>query len=683
VLYTFRSPFYATIQKNVYVKDNCQIDILQKMNVSSCETSKALEYDNTSDKSVCSCHVRSEVRNEDVSELHVGSQARPGAGSGGVMPILYCAKNMDHLLTDLPGDDAVSKTGRKQPISPVLTSHLENELCLGAQENKSESVSQGSAKLHVTGGRTSRNSASVAVDFQERKRIVKRKQSLDMFGAEEALHSDASSPKIKATKERKLHKTNSNCVNSTEKPETNSCEGSKNLKTSSLVSGSDSVNNRNMEEVEQNTDGWCNFSDWEELEEGVLSYYNDTMPYSQTVSTQFQKFVMTPSLPANNSSTLEKDLEYASFKHVERNTSGNIAETHVDVINHASLIKHLPRKGSHFRTVATNQKNCRLYAPRINPPSKNEILATLSEFCIPEYRHQEPFFGSVLDTGSKKEVGSSVLTITSLRDLQPFAGSLPDILDIDAWRRKWLQEFSCAHQGSLDSNSDLGLDNMKPALASHRDVVVTPCKVPPSVTEVKLWFLATQHSTGDKLKEDQVGDKVSSKKIMMPLSPGQESVSDVMSISPVTPGSLSFEQDERGNATAAHSTPQVTLAPNDVASPSYTPIRNCRQNRANMLLKRSRKGFKFNSQNQENVSFTLPLIREELEEAKVDTILEHGAASQNPVSSDSSKLLHFYDTGGPYKHEVREGRSEGTRAVEGVDPVNAVGLISSTQVFGK
>jgi hypothetical protein len=223
---------------------------------------------------------------------------------------------------------------------------------------------------------------------------------------------------------------------------------------------------------------------------------------------------------------------------------------------------------------------------------------------------------------------------------------------------------------------------MKPALASHREVVITPCKLPPSVTEVKLWSTAVRKLAVQELQENNVGDNVSRRNIMMPLSPGQESVSDDMSLSPVTPGSASFEHSVRGDVTTTHSTPQVTLDSNHLSSPSFTPICNSRQKSTKMLLKHSRKGFKLHSQNQENVSFMLPFIREEPEEAAVDTVLECGATKENPISSDNSQLPHFYDTSGPYKHQDSDGRSEDIRSVE-QEPENAVDLISRSQVYGK
>ncbi|XP_033611757.1 DNA polymerase zeta catalytic subunit isoform X3 [Cryptotermes secundus] len=682
-----RSLSLATEQNMVYNEENCQLDISHKLNISRSESSKSLESDNTSVKSMCSCPIRSEARKDDGSQLCACPQRRHGACNRGVnVPTLHCAENMEQLLAESSGG-TVSKTVRKQPKSPFLGSHIENGLYLSTQENDCKNISQGSVKVYANGERTSRNSASVIVDFPERKRIVKQRKILDMFVAEDDMSSKALSPRMTVKEgsflcegltEQKLH--NSNSLYITQMPEINSYERNETLKTSSLDSDSDGVRSRHTEKVEQHTEDWCNFNDEEELEEGILSYYNETISYSATASAEFEEFMVKPPVPANNSSKHEMNLECALFMRMEQNSLGNVAETH-NVINQTPLTEHLCRNESHFRIVTTAHKNFRVYIPRFNPPSKNEILASLSEFCIPEYRHQEPFVGNVLDIGNKIEVGSKVLKICSMSvcDLQPFAGSLQDILDIETWRRKLLQELSYTSQGSLDQSSDFGLDNMKPALASNREVVITPCKLPPSITEVNLWPKAAQKSNVQELQGNDVGDDVSSRRIMMPLSPGQESGSDDMSFLPVTPGSLRSEQNGRGNVTTTHSTPQVTLASAYLPSPSCTPIHNSSQNRTKMLLKRSRKGLKFDPQTQENVSFMLPSIREEPEEAAVDTILKCGAAKENPISSDSSELPHFYDNSGPYKHQDSDGRSEVIRSVEQVQPENAIDLISSSQ----
>jgi hypothetical protein len=291
------------------------------------------------------------------------------------------------------------------------------------------------------------------------------------------------------------------------------------------------------------------------------------------------------------------------------------------------------------------------------------------EFCIPEYKHQNPFVSNVCDTGRKKEVGNKVLKIysTSVCDLQPFVGRLLNNEGIETWRRKWLQELNCTFQRSSEHYSDLSLGNIKPALASHREVVITPCKLPPNVSEVKLWYETTRKLSSQNLRENDVKDKVCSRNIMIPLSPGQEPGSDDdMSLSPLTPKGFGFEESVQRSVAAVHSTPQITSPSNYLPSPSCTPIHNTRHKIAKMLLKHSKKGLKWDSPNQENVSSTLPFIREEQEETET----ANGAASESPTTSCSSALDPIGDPNVLYKHQDGEtlNVAEPAHLADTVDP---------------
>jgi hypothetical protein len=582
-----------------------------------------------------------------------------------------------------------NKILRKQYSSPILRNHPENKLEVGAGENDSENMSQDSTEVYASGTETIKSSGSVGIDFPERKKILKGRKSFDMFYTEDVVSSRASSPRNVVTEGGLLHddliesellKTDSENMDDTQTSETNSCERTESLKHSNLDCDFNTVCNRGAEKVQQPTEDWYNLND-EEDDEGIISFYNETILHSPAVS-QFEESLMKPYVPADNTSKHAGDLKCALLTHTKQNSPDLAAETHVKVVNQTPTIKQSSRKGSCFRIITTDNENHRLYTPRFNPPSKDEILASLSEFCIPEYRHQRPFVSNFLDTANKKEVGNKVLKIcsTSILDLQPFAASSLNTVDIETWRKKWLQEFSYTPQRSLDGNSGLDISNMKPALASHREVVITPCKLPPNVTEVKLWLEATQELTTQNLQENDVESKVS-RKIVMPLSPGQESASDDdMSLSPATPRSLSFEQSQKGSVATAHSTPQVTSTSHSLPSPSCTPIHNSKHKIAKLLLKRSRRGLKLDSPSQENRSSSLPFIREEPEETATDTGSECGAAKYTALTSGSSKLAPLHDTSGTYKQQDSNNSSKDLRAVEPVQPANTVNKQSTSEV---
>jgi hypothetical protein len=595
--------------------------------------------------------------------------------------------------TGLDIRDMISnKMLRKQCDSPILRNLPENEPEVGAGESDWENMSQNSTKVCLSRTETIKSSGSVGIDFPERKKIVKGRQSCDMFHTEDVASSRASSPRSIVTEGGLLHeylmeseppKANYENMDGTQTSETDSCEITGNPKTSSIDSDYNAVCNKSIKKVQQPAEDEYSFNDEEEedIDEGILSFYNVTMFHSPTVS-QFEESLMKPDVLADNSSKHAGDLKCALFRHTEQNSPDLAAETSVQTVNQTPTMEQSTRKGSYFSIITTDNESHRVYTPRFNPPSKDEILSSLSEFCIPEYRHQEPFVSNFLDTANKKEVGNKVVKIcsTSVLDLQPFVASSLNTVGIETWRKKWLQEFSYMSQRSLDGNSDLGISNMKPALASHREVVITPCKLPPNVTEVKLWLEGKQKLTAQNLREKDVESKVS-RKMVMPLSPGQESVSDDdISLSPGTPRRLSFERSQKGNAATAHSTPQVASISHRLPSPSCTPIHNSKHEIAKLLLKRSRKGLKLDSPSQENMSSTLPLIREEPEETAADIDLECGAAKYTASSGRSSELASPHDASGTYKQQDIDTISRELRTVKPLQPTNKVNLQSTTEV---
>jgi hypothetical protein len=698
MLCNFRFPSNAAKGKTVNRQEDCHLDLLSHSNISSFESSKDSVFENNASiKSACSFPLRSETKTYSVSQLHACLQTSGGAFSkcASALPTSVCTEtgSTEQVSGKWTGsairDTVSNKIARKQTKSLVLRNRPENEVVVGTRETGSENMSQGSTKVCASKTETSKISGSVGIDFPERKKIVKGRQSLDMFHTEDAVSSRSSSPSITVTERSLLDerlmkseppRTNSESSDGTQVSEANLCERTENLKNSNLVSDFSTVCSISAEEVQPTEDGYI--SNDEDDDEGIISFYNETIFHSPTVS-QSKEPLMKPSVPADNSSKHAGNLKCALFMHTEQNSSDHVAETHSNVVNRTPTITEQScRKKSYFRIATTGNENHRAYTPKYNPPSKDEILASLSEFCIPQHRHQEPFVSNFLDKESKKEVGNKVLKIcsTSVLDLQPFVASSLNNVDIETWRKKCLQEFNYSSQKSLDLNNDLDIANVKPALASHREVIITPCKLPPSVTEVKLWFETTHKLTSQNLQEDKAENKVS-RKIVMPLSPGQESASDDdMSLSPATPRSLNLEQSQRGSVATTHSTPHGTSASYGVPSPSCTPIHNSKHKMPNMLLKRSRKGLKLDSPIQENMSSTLPLIREEPEEATTDIGSECDARKNNASSGCSSRLAPPCDASGTYKQQCSNNSSEDPRAVESVQAAATVNMQSSSEV---
>jgi hypothetical protein len=578
---------------------------------------------------------------------------------------------------------SVSETVRKQSKTPFAETRSENKSEVGARDSDSDSISQGSFKMSASKAETSKCSALFRIDFPERKKIVKDRHGVDVLHTEEIvsckallLRTDVVEGNLlpEGLTKPQLPKINGDSTNGARTSQSNLCVRAEGPKNHSLDVNASTVCDRSAQKVQQPTaESGYSLSDDGEDDEGILSFYDESMFLSPAVHVQFKDPLVKPSMPNDNSSKHAVDLQNALLTHTD--SSEIVVKTSVNIVNGTPTNEQSCKRGSCFRIITTANKNCKVYAPRFNPPSKDEILASLSEFCIPEYRHQDPFVSNICDTGNKKEVGNKVLKIcsTSVRDLQPFVGSLLNTQDIETWRRKWLQELNCTTQRSTDQYSDINLVRIKPALASHREVVLTPCKLPPSAAEVKLWYETTEKLTLQNLQENDVVDKVCSRNIVLPLSPGQEPVSDdEMSLSPFTPKSLSFEGCVVGSVAAVHSTPQIASPSKYLPSPSCTPIHNTRHKIAKMLLKHSRKGLKCNSPNQENVSSTLPFIREEPEEAET----ANGADSDRPTTSRGLALACVCE---PSELHKQQG-SEDPIVVEPAYLANAVDPQSSSEV---
>ena len=618
---------------------------------------------------MCNFPVRTETEVDGVRELRVCPQTSHGT----------CVKNVSVLPTadgtevwsagqklgkwvESDVRDPVSKIVSKQSKTSFLENNPGNKPKVGARVSDFGSISQGSVKMAASKAEIT----LCRLDFPERKKTVKERQSINVFYTEEPASCKALSLRTDVVEgnllnegptKPQLPKINSESMDDAQASHSNLYERTESPKKCSLDDNANTVCNRSTQNVQQPTaESGYRLSDDSEDDDGIVSFYDETMFLSPAAPIQFKGSLVKPSVPDDNSSKHAVDLEYALLAHTEQDSSEIVPETCVKLVNGTRTNEQSCKRESCFRIVTTANKNCKVYAPRFSPPSKDEILASLLEFCIPEYRHQNPFVSNVCDTGNKKEVGNKVLKIysTSVRDLQPFVGSLLNTEDIETWRRKWLQELNCTSQRSSGQYSDLSLGSIKPALASHREVVITPCKLPPSVREVKLWYETTQKLSSQNLQENNVKDEVCSRNVVIPLSPGQEPGSDDdMSLSPLTPKGLNFEGSVKGIVAAIHSTPQIASPSNYLPSPSCTPIHNTRHKIAKVLLKHSRKGLKWNSPNQENISSTLPFISEEQEETET----ANGAASDRPTTSRSSALAFVCDPNVLYKQQDSEDRN--------------------------
>ena len=201
----------------------------------------------------------------------------------------------------------------------------------------------------------------------------------------------------------------------------------------------------------------------------------------------------------------------------------------------------------------------RILTPKYRPPTKLEILNTLVEFNISEHAHQKPYVNNALDVMAKKSMGNQFLKIAcrSAIDLEPFTVSLRSITTIEEFRVYSLQDFNSS-QRNLELNKQDSHKYSKSALAGYREVIIVPCKSPPSVVDVNIW-LKQKITAGSRKSKEENATTQFKKEIFVPLSPGQDGDSDdAMTLSIDSPSTPYIQNDMKihsGNL-QLHNTPE-------------------------------------------------------------------------------------------------------------------------------
>lgn len=129
--------------------------------------------------------------------------------------------------------------------------------------------------------------------------------------------------------------------------------------------------------------------------------------------------------------------------------------------------------------------------PKIKPPSKSDIISSLSTYKIPKIRHPQPYYSNYKDVGDKVEIGQMVLKIKSklAQDQKAFENIL-DTTTIEEWR----QLLFLQNNLTIDNTYDAIV--LKTLLAGNKQCVLEPIKKPPNAIEVKKW-LESRKSTDE------------------------------------------------------------------------------------------------------------------------------------------------------------------------------------------
>lgn len=120
-----------------------------------------------------------------------------------------------------------------------------------------------------------------------------------------------------------------------------------------------------------------------------------------------------------------------------------------------------------------------IVTPKIRPPTKNYVIASLEHYKIPKVRNQEPFYSDHKDSGDKIEIGQMLLKLQSksAKDQKPFEKVL-DVTSIDEWRQLL---FLQTNENNDDTTKP---EALKTILAGNKQYVLEPLCKPPTTSEV-------------------------------------------------------------------------------------------------------------------------------------------------------------------------------------------------------
>ncbi|KAM3602464.1 uncharacterized protein V6R79_004647 [Siganus canaliculatus] len=150
--------------------------------------------------------------------------------------------------------------------------------------------------------------------------------------------------------------------------------------------------------------------------------------------------------------------------------------------------------------------------PLMSPPSRDEILSTLLDLEMSEANFQEPFCSDPSDApGKPMEVGGRKLLVGTrlTKELSEFSGEL-SLEGLHFWKTAFSAMTHPATispashvQGTRSSEAGKEQDQQGPSTAGDKNVILLPCKNPPSRERVQLWLEARkQYESLQKTRRD-------------------------------------------------------------------------------------------------------------------------------------------------------------------------------------
>lgn len=132
-----------------------------------------------------------------------------------------------------------------------------------------------------------------------------------------------------------------------------------------------------------------------------------------------------------------------------------------------------------------------LLTPLDLPPTRDEVLKGSLKLKLPEYEFQQPFYSNPDDITKHKEIGFTVLQISSnkLNDVEEFQSILGnDVKGLAAWRRQQLARLGGPEMLTKYRNSQ----RIREYFATQKIISIEPQVNAPTRQDVKMWIKARE-----------------------------------------------------------------------------------------------------------------------------------------------------------------------------------------------
>ncbi|XP_063376973.1 DNA polymerase zeta catalytic subunit [Cydia fagiglandana] len=221
--------------------------------------------------------------------------------------------------------------------------------------------------------------------------------------------------------------------------------------------------------ISEQSDNDSFLSSPEEDEFGIQSFYNKSRFFDMSVE---------------DGKTIASYIEDTQVKieEIKLQVTNTHPKTEMEVLDTAKSLNNSP---------STNV----VITPKIRPPTKSYIIASLENYKIPKVKNHEPFFSDHKDSGDKVEIGHMVLKThsKSAKD-QKLLEKVLDVTSLDEWRHLlFLQTNEITEETSKP-------EALQSLLAGNRHYVLEPIRKPPTKKQVEKWFKDQQYHDKEESK---------------------------------------------------------------------------------------------------------------------------------------------------------------------------------------